>query len=183
MTELMSLALDRLLGTGDRERLKKHLDTCAACRTEWEAMRQVSALFEQSPMVGPPLGFAIRVERRLGEKSKNQRQFFGGLALFTSSLSLAGVTIAVVVLIVAGIVAWQWFDSAPTIQQRTNAVSLVASSVGLMGKGASLFLGDLLMRYGPPLVVLLGIGLAVLIGVWIWLFVKRPGGSHRNGFV
>lgn len=182
MTALMSLALDRLLGAGDRERLKKHMDTCASCRVEWGAMRQVAALFEQSPMVGPPLGFAIRVERQLGEKSKNQRQFFGGLALLTSSLSLAGVTIAVVALIVAGIVAWQWFEGAPTFQQGTNTVSLVASSVGLMGKGASLFLGDLLMRYGPPLVVLLGIGLLVLIGVWVWLFVKRPGGSHHNGY-
>jgi len=40
----------------------------------------------------------------------------------------------------------------------------------------------LLLRYGAPLVVILGVGLAVLIGVWAWLFLKRPGNKRHNGF-
>ena len=102
--------------------------------------------------------------------------------MVTSSLSLVGATVAAVLLIVLGVVAWRWIDSSPSIQQSTHTLSQVASGVGLMGKGASLFLGDLLLRYGAPLVILLAIGLAVLVGVWAWLVVKRPGRTRHNGF-
>ncbi len=182
MTGFMSLALDGVLERGDRQQLEGHVTTCAACRQEWEAMQQISALLEASPMVGPPLGFAVRVERRLAAKKKQQREFFGGLAVLTGSLSLAGVTVATVLLLVLGVFAWNWFDASPAVQQGTQTVSHVASGMGLMGKGASLFLGDLLLRYGAPLVLVLGLGLLVLAVVWIWLFVKRPGGTRHNGY-
>lgn len=182
MTALMSLALDGLLEGSDQQRLDQHIAGCSFCRAEWEAMQQVSALFEGSILVGPPLGFAVRVERRLAEKTKQQRQLFGGLAVLTSSLSLAGVTIAVVVLIAVGILTWRWLDSTPAVQQGTHTVTEVASGVGLMGKAASSLLGDLLIRYGAPLALLLGIGLLVLLALWAWLFLKRPGGTRHNGF-
>ena len=182
MTALMSLALDGLLDSRDRQRMEQHIETCATCRAEWQAMVQVATLFESCPEVGPPLGFAVRVERRLIEQKKKKRQAFGGLAVVTSSLSLVGATVAAVLLIVLGVVAWRWIDSSPSIQQSTHTLSQVASGVGLMGKGASLFLGDLLLRYGAPLVILLAVGLAVLVGVWAWLVVKRPGGTRHNGF-
>jgi anti-sigma factor RsiW len=182
MSELMSMALDGLLDAADRGRLKRHMATCSVCQSEWEAMQQVSALFEGSPMIGPPLGFAIRVERRLEQKTVKRRRTFGGVALLTSSLSLAGVTVATVALIVVGLVAWNWLGKLPAVQQGTSAVSQVASGMGLVGKGASLFLGDLLLRFGPALIILIGIGLVVLAGLWLWLFIRRPGGYHRNGY-
>jgi anti-sigma factor RsiW len=176
------MALDGLLDAAEKKRLERHLAKCEVCRSEWEAMRQVATLFEGAPTVGPPLGFAIRVERRLEQKVQKRRRAFGGLAVLTSSLSLAGVTVAAVVLIVVGLVSWQWLGSLPAVQQGTSAVSQVASGMGMVGKGASLFLGDLLLRFGPPLIVLIGIGLVVLAGLWTWLYIKRPG-SHRNGYV
>jgi anti-sigma factor RsiW len=182
MTAWMSLTLDGLLEGRDQQRLEQHIASCSSCRAEWEAMQQVSALFEDSTLVGPPLGFAVRVERRLAEKTKQQRQLFGGLAVLTSSLSLAGVTVAVVVMIVVGILTWRWLDSTPAVQQGTHTVTEVASGVGLMGKAASSLLGELLIRYGAPLVLVLGIGLMVLLVVWAWLFFKRPGGTRHNGF-
>ncbi len=182
-TALMSLALDGWLDGDDRQRLDQHLATCPTCRAEWQAMQQVSALFEASPMVGPPLGFAVRLERRLAEKKKQRRQLFGGLALLTGSLSLAAVTVAVVVLIVLGVTAWRSFDSSPAMQQGTEVASQVASGVGLVGKGASFFLGDLLLRYGAPLVLLLLAGLVLLVALWAWLLVKRPGSTRHNGYV
>jgi predicted anti-sigma-YlaC factor YlaD len=182
MSELMSMALDGLLDAADQGWLQRHVATCSVCRSEWEAMQQVSALFEGSPMIGPPLGFAIRVERRLEQKTVKRRRTFGGVALLTSSLSLAGMTVATVALIVVGLVAWNWLGKLPAVQQGTSAVSQVASGMGLVGKGASLFLGDLLLRFGPALIILIGIGLVVLAGLWIWLFIKRPGGYHRNGY-
>ena len=183
MTALMSLMLDGLLADSDRRRLDQHIAGCSCCRAEWEAMQQVSALFETSDMVGPPLGFAVRVERRLEQKKKQQRQVFGGLAVLTSSLTLAGVTVAVVLMLILGIVAWNQIDSTPVMQQRTETVSQMASGMSLLGKGASLFLSDLLLRYGAPLVLLLGIGLTVLVAVWAWLFLKRPGNTRHNGYV
>jgi predicted anti-sigma-YlaC factor YlaD len=183
MTELMSLALDGQLGDKDQRRLQEHLATCSDCQTDWKAMQQVSALFDEAPMVGPPLGFAIRVERRLSEKTKKRRRAFGGFAVLTGSLSLAGVTVAVVVLLVLGGLTLRHSAPLPEVQQSTNAVTQVASGMGLVGKGASLILMDLLLRYGPPLIFLLGVGLMVLAGIWVWVFIKRPGNRHRNGYV
>lgn len=181
MTALMSLALDGMLDSGDRRRMKEHVKTCATCRTEWQAMTQVAALLESSPAVGPPLGFAIRVERRLEEKAKKKKRAFGSVAALTGSLSMVGATVAAVLVIVLGIAAWRWFDTSPTIQQGTQTLTQVASGVGLVGKGASLFLGDLLLRYGAPLLLVLGVGLTVLLVIWAWLLIKRPGSTRHNG--
>jgi predicted anti-sigma-YlaC factor YlaD len=183
MTALMSLELDGLLDDRDRPCLEQHLMACATCRLEWEAMQQISALFTASPQVGPPLGFATRVERRLGEKNKQRRQVFRGLALLTSSLSLAGVTLIALVVFGLGIAAWRWFDSAPAAQQDTQAVSQMVSGMSLLGRGASLFLSDLLLHYGAPLILLLGVGLAVLVMAWVWLYRKHPNGTRDNGYV
>lgn len=183
MTAQMSMALDNLLGADEHRLLHEHLAACPRCQAEWKAMQAVSWQFEQAPMVGPPLGFAIRVERRLNEKSKRRRRAFGGVAVLTGSLSLASVTIAAVALLIMGLVIWNISGPLPGVQQGTHAVSQVASGMGLVGKGASLFLWDLLVRFGPPLLFVLGIGLTCLVGVWVWLFIKRPGSSHRNGYV
>jgi predicted anti-sigma-YlaC factor YlaD len=182
ISELMSMALDGLLDAGAEHKLQQHLASCSSCQAEWQAMQQVADLFQQSPTIGPPLGFAIRVDRRLATKEKQRRQTFGGLALLTSSLSLAGVTVAVI-MIVAGVLAWHWFGAVPAMQEGAGAVSQVASGMGLVGKGVTLFLKDLLLRYGPPLLVVVGISLAVLTGIWAWLYSKRPRRPHHNGYV
>lgn len=181
-TEMMSLALDGLLDEAGRQRLQEHLEGCPTCRAEWEAMQAVSALFEGSAMVGPPLGFALRVERRLEAGQKKRKQAFLGGAVLTGSLSLAGVTVAAICLLVLGVVAWGWLSDLPSVQVGVEAASQVASGMGLVGKGASLFLGDLLLRYGAPLLFALGAGLAVLVALWAWLFARRPK-SPGNGYV
>ena len=211
VTALMSMALDGLLDARQQRDLQQHLAGCTACMAEYEAMQQVSAWLGEAPMVGPPLGFATRVERRLDERARKQRRLFGGLAVVTSSLSLAGITVAAVALIVLGLLAWQGFGTSPALpgaspalpgaspappgaspaplggwpsmQQGTSVLAQVASGIGLLGKVATQFLWDLLLRYGPPLVLLLAIGLTFLVGIWVWLFVKQPGASHRNGYV
>jgi anti-sigma factor RsiW len=183
MTALMSLALDGLLPEQDRRRLEQHLDVCPSCRGEWEAMRQIATLFEGSPMVGPPLGFALRVERRLAEGDRKRRRLFGGVAVLTSGLSLAGLTVGALLLVIAGVVAWLSLGDLPSVQQGANAALQVASGAGLMAKGASLFLGDLLARYAAPLILGLGCALVLLAGLWLWLWNKRPGNSNGNGYV
>ena len=183
VTALMSLALDGLLDADGQRLMEQHLAACPACRAEWASMRQVSTLFEQSPMAGPPLGFAVRVERRLEERTQERRWTPRGIAMLTGSLSLAGLTVATVAMIIIGVVAWQWLGAQPAVYQGSTAVTQMASGVGLVGKGASLFLKDLLVRYGLPLLFLAAGGLALTTGAWAWLFVKRPGNSQRNGYV
>lgn len=183
MTALMSLALDGLLQEQDRRRLEQHLDVCPSCRGEWEAMREIETLFESSPMVGPPLGFAIRVERRLAAENRRRRRLFGGMAVVTSGLSLAGLTVGALLILVAAVVAWLSLGDLPSVQQGTNAALQVASGAGLLAKGASLYLGDLLARYAAPLVLGLGFALVLLAGLWFWLWGKRPGNQNGNGYV
>jgi anti-sigma factor RsiW len=183
VSAMMSLSLDGMLDAGGEHRLQRHLADCPVCQAEWQAMQRISTLLGESSMVGPPLGFAIRVERRLGERARKERRVFGGMAVLTSSLSLAGITVAAMMVIVMAVVAWYSYGSLAAVQQGSGALSQVASGVGLMGKGASLFLKDLLLRYGLPVVFLVGAGLAFLIGVWAWLFSRRSSNFHRNGFV
>jgi predicted anti-sigma-YlaC factor YlaD len=162
---LMSLALDGSLAAADQQVLQGHLAACPACRAEWKAMQQVSDLFKGAETVGPRLGFATRVERRLADRAKKRRRLFGGAAVLTGSLWLATVTVAVVVLVV-GIVALNWLDLLPGVKQ---------------GKGLSLFLIDFLRAFGLPMAMGAGIALALLMAIWI-RFVKRPGGHHHNGY-
>jgi anti-sigma factor RsiW len=181
-TGLMSLGLDGLLDGSEHQRLEQHMAKCTACQMEWQSMQQISALFEGSPMIGPPLGFAVRIERKLAEREKEQRRAFGGVTLLTSSISLAGMTIATVVILILGILAWNRFGLSPAVLEGTEAASQIASGMGLMGKGASLFLGDLLLQYGLPVALLLGVGLLILLGAWTWLFRKHPSNTHHNGY-
>ncbi len=182
ITPLMSLAQDGLLDAQGQQELDRHLATCATCRAEWEAMQRVDALFKQSEMVGPPLGFALRVERRLVAKEQRRQRWFRGLAALTGSLSLAGAAATALVLFLFGMIAWGRLGEVPAVQQHIGAVSHIAAGIGLVGKGASLFLGDLLLRYGPPLMMLLAFGLVVLAGTWLWLFIGRPGHHRHNGY-
>ena len=176
MTMLMSLSLDGMLDRDGQHRLERHLARCASCQQERRAMSQVAAMFEAEPMVGPPLGFAVRIERRLEAKAVQRKRAFGGAAVVTSWLSLAGMTVGTVVLIMLGVMGWQWFGSLGSVQLGTSALSGFAGNVGLLGKGVSLFLGEALVRYGFPLVALLAEGLTVLACALTWMVVKRSGG-------
>lgn len=179
----MSLALDGQLDAGERRALDAHLATCGTCQAEWEAMQAISVMLSRSAMIGPPLGFAVRVERRLGERARKRRQLFGSVAVLTSSLSLATLTVVAVAILIGAVLAWQWLGPLPAVQQGTEVASKLASGAGLLGKGATLFLGDLLLQYGPPLALALALGLVLLAGLWIWLVARRPGGSRsHNGY-
>jgi predicted anti-sigma-YlaC factor YlaD len=180
---LMSLDIDGMLDSGEQGQLQQHLASCPACRAQWDAMRVASALLAAEPMVGPPLGFAIRVGRKLEEHHSRRRLVFNRMAIVTGGLSLVGAAATTVAVVVLAVLTWNWISAQPALQLGGDAVSQVASGVGLIGKGASLFLKDLLMRYGVPVVLLLGTGLTVLAGVWSYLFVKRPGNYRGNGYV
>ena len=177
-----SLSLDGRLAPEHESALELHLATCSACRAEASAMRRVSTLLRSTPMVGPSYGFSMRVERRLAERSTQRRQILRGAALLTSSLSLVGAGVAAILVLGIGLAALLWLGSQPGGQQAGLSLSQIASGLGLMGKGASLFLKDILLRYGLPVALSVGGGLGVIGGVWAWLFSRRSARSRRNEF-
>jgi hypothetical protein len=101
--------------------------------------------------------------------------------VLTSSLSLAGLTVGAICLLVLGIVAWGWLGDQPSVHLGIEAASQVASGMGLVGKGTSLFLGDFLLRFGTPLLFALGAGITLLVALWTWFFVRRPHQAPGNG--
>jgi anti-sigma factor RsiW len=182
MGEWMSLALDGLLDAERWQRLEQHLAVCHGCAAQWAAMQRASILLAAAPMAGPPLGFAVQVERRLSRQDTRRRRWFGGVAVLTSSLSLAGLTVASVLLAVIGLLAWSQVGSQPAVQQGSSAVLRVASGLSVMGKVVSPFLGEVLLHYGLPLVGVVATGLTLLIGLWAWLFWRHSRRSQRNGY-
>jgi len=177
----MSLALDGRLSADQRMRLDRHLVDCPACQAEWKVMQMTSDWLAESPMVGPPLGFAVRIDRRLEESSARRRRLLGGLAAATSGLSLAGATLVVLAVIGLALVVGRW-GGASVAPSGQVVVSQMASGLGLVGKGASLFLRDLFIRFGFPLVLVLGALVTYLAGLWLWLFLRRPRSQNRGEY-
>jgi hypothetical protein len=177
----VSLALDGRLASDHESDLAQHLATCPGCRAEANAMRRVSTFLAGMPMVGPAYGFSLRVERRLAERSTQRRQILRGVALLTSSLSIVGVGAAAILILGLGLAVLLWFGPQPAWQQAEISMPQIVSGLGLMGKGASLFLKDILLHYGLPVVLVVGGGLAVVGGVWAWLFSHKSD-SHRRGY-
>jgi anti-sigma factor RsiW len=182
MSQWMSLALDGLLEAERRQQFERHLELCLECQARWKAMQAVSAWLEGAPMAGPSLGFEVRVERRLVERARKRRRWFGSVAVLTSSLSLAGITVAAVLMLVLGVWAWSQLSAEPEVQQGSHAILQVASGLSVMGKVASPLLKDLLLRYGLPLVLMVSTALVVLSAIWAWLYYKHARRSHRNGY-
>jgi hypothetical protein len=178
---LMSMDLDGLLDDERKGQLRQHLATCPTCRAEWIAMQQVSAWLESSDMTGPPLGFAIRLERRLEERARNRRRALKGLVVLTGSLSLAGVTLVATAALVLVLVIWLWPGSQFMLQEGGFPVSQLTSRIALTGRGMILFLKEMFLHYGIPLLLVLGTGLTVLSVVWAWLFTRRPARAAVNG--
>jgi anti-sigma factor RsiW len=178
---LMSMHLDDLLDVESQDHMQRHLAACPSCQAEWVAMQQVSAVLERSDMAGPPLGFAVRVERRLEEKVRKRQRNLQGLALLTGSLSLAGIALAATAALVLVLVFWLWPSSQSALQQGGSPVSQVTFWIGSMGQEMTVFLKDLFLQYGIPLLLLAGTGLAVLSAISAWLFTRRPRGGVANG--
>ncbi len=178
---LMSMDLDGLLDAADKSNMLQHLASCPSCQAEWLAMQRVSALLESADLTGPPLGFAVRVERRLEEKARKRQRALRGLAVVTGSLSLAGTTVAATTALVFALLIWLWPGSQNVLQPGGSPLSQLASSIGLLGKGMTLFLKDVFLTFGIPLLLLAGTGLAVVSAVWAWLFSRRSGRRAANG--
>ncbi len=180
LSEMMSMALDGLLDPNSLQEVEEHVATCPTCGQKWQSMQRASRLLAASEMPGPPLGFSTRVERELAAGATHRRRVFRGLALLTGSLSMAAMTMAVSVVVGLGIAGWRWLSTQPVVQQESGVISQLISGLGLLGRTASLFLGDLLVHYGVPVALVLGLTLSLLASLWGWLLSRQK--THRNGY-
>jgi predicted anti-sigma-YlaC factor YlaD len=82
-------ALDGVLSDVDQQQLAAHLDTCARCQADWEALQAVERVLAHPAMVAPPAGFAERVQARLVRyESQRRRTLLGGLILLGAAAAL-----------------------------------------------------------------------------------------------
>jgi len=81
-------ALEGGLATGDRQRLLAHLETCADCRGEWEALNTLEHMLANPPLVHPAPGFVSRFEARLARYEAQRRTLVGGLILLGAAAAL-----------------------------------------------------------------------------------------------
>jgi predicted anti-sigma-YlaC factor YlaD len=84
----MMEALEGELATRDHRRLMAHLETCAGCRVEWEALNALEQMLVCPPMASPAPGFASRVEARLVRYEAQRRTLVGGLILLGAAAAL-----------------------------------------------------------------------------------------------
>lgn len=168
----MSLKLDRLLGQQQERALQAHLATCAACRAEWEALRFVSLLLDNQPMVSPPSGFVERVERRLtAEKAARRRGVMGAATLAMGALLL--VTLALSSL--AGPVFQLW----PLLQQPSLWDSLkgwLTQFVDVclaIGHAIAMLLSSLFDLAGGPILLVYMLVVLLFTALWSRLVLRR----------
>jgi hypothetical protein len=82
-------ALDGVLSDADQQQLVAHLDTCARCQADWEALQAVERVLAHPVMVAPSEGFAERVQVRLVRyESQRRRTLLGGLILLGAAAIL-----------------------------------------------------------------------------------------------
>ena len=72
VSELLSAYIDGALGVRDVERVRAHLDACAACLMEYRELQDVRRLLTGLPDPTPRPGFLDRVSWRLAREAARQ---------------------------------------------------------------------------------------------------------------
>ncbi|RYD01934.1 hypothetical protein N752_27820 [Desulforamulus aquiferis] len=65
--EKLSLYLDGVLESSEREVIKAHLACCPACRAEWEELTLSVSLLQELPELAPPAGFRAGLMEKIDQ--------------------------------------------------------------------------------------------------------------------
>ena len=94
---LISLALDGMLDSDEKERLDGHLDQCSGCRGQWLLWQAIDDRLRAAPVPVPAPGFSRAVAQRLAQQERLRNLRVGMmLTVFTLlvwSLGLVGVCV------------------------------------------------------------------------------------------
>ena len=156
---MMMGALDNELPDADRDELMAHLDGCADCRREWQALLAIDTLFRQTPLLMPAVNFA---ERTLALLPSSRLRVRALSAVYLILLASGVVPLLLALFLVA--------RYAPILQQPALVERVVATLVNV-GRVAATVVGALLAGAGrfvveQPAVVGLMILLAGFVLLW-----------------
>ena len=87
-TEHLSLALDEMLDTGERQAFDNHVQACEACRRQWLAWSRISDTLQVEPFSAPAPGFMLRVDQAIQRDEKRRERLWGGVVLVGGTLSI-----------------------------------------------------------------------------------------------
>lgn len=126
--ELLSGYLDAALPAAERDRVAMHIESCAACRAELEALRALQIELGAAPPPEPPPGywdrFAARVEKRLPQPEPEGPGAFARIAAWllpSRRLAWTGALGAVATITIVSYVALRGFRHADlAIQPRES---------------------------------------------------------------
>lgn len=171
---LMSLALDQSLTQDEAQCLEEHLEQCATCQEEWEAMQRTSRLFTNAPLVSPPAGFADRVMQRLAQRRARRQRLLAGAALLIACLGLGALALPEIIGSLA--LLWQVVTEPSLLSHVAKLVAQLLNLARSLGRACWLIVTALLSILNQP--VLLGYSFLVLAltALWIRLVAGRRGG-------
>lgn len=109
-TLAMSMALDGMLVPAEEAMFQGHLQACGECRARWDSWQRISRALLSEPFVGPPLGFAQRVDARIERQQQQRHQLLGGLVVLGGTVSigmllLLGLLLTTVITLIASPIA------------------------------------------------------------------------------
>jgi predicted anti-sigma-YlaC factor YlaD len=164
--DLIEFALGTLSGRS-RALVLDHLETCAHCTTESEALAEAAdALLWLAPEAEPPLGFETRViERFRGAGAERQIDRRRRLSLF----ALAALLVAVMGVGI-GAVATQGGGARPSATQRPTTGRLVSDGH---------VLGEVTISAGSPSWMIMDVDTGKISGV-VWCEVTFANGRSQT---
>lgn len=107
VSDQLSAYIDGALGVRDIERVKAHLDVCAACLQEYRGLQDVQRLLRGLPDPTPRPGFLDRVQWRL-QREATRHPHPALVSRFVSAFQLRPLRLAMAASALVVILAIQW---------------------------------------------------------------------------
>jgi anti-sigma factor RsiW len=100
--------------------VEAHLAACAACRGEFDALRQVAAALSSEPLADPPDGMAVEIARRAAAQYLMRRRLL--IPAWLEALTLGGVALAS---LTAALIGISWVTALPNLALAPGLVVIV----------------------------------------------------------
>ena len=175
---MMSLSLDGGLPPEDEAALERHLSTCDTCAATWDSMRGLDALFQQTPMVAPTMGFSARVMAGV-EAHRTRRRWPETVFWMVLMVLLAGVMIAQCVPSLVPLAAGVGFGPLTGLADAPGLDTLRTIGAALV---AVIDVVVLWLTYiaSLPFAWMVGLGTLALVATWVGLIGVFGPGQPRH---
>jgi anti-sigma factor (TIGR02949 family) len=108
--------LDGTLSDEHRQRFRRHLDGCTACREAVEASRKIERLLQQATLVDPPVQLRYKIKRQWHDRARRRRLVVG--VSLTAAAAAIGIYFSL---------SWQPANAPPLIDTPPTASAPIES--------------------------------------------------------